>query len=96
VRVLKIRVFLVIENHLLRDVLARRLRRQADVELSGKGGSGETDPGEVAKSGSDVALLDFLDPKWVCLANCYGRADFAGNRAAQVNWLSLSERIRWQ
>ena len=65
VRVLKIRVFLVIENRLLRDVLARRLRRQADVELSGKGGSGETDPGEVAKSGSDVALLDFLDPKWV-------------------------------
>ena len=30
------------------------------------------------------------------LANCYGRADFTGNRAAQVNWLSLSERIRWQ
>jgi hypothetical protein len=30
------------------------------------------------------------------LANCYGRADFPGNRAAQVNWLSLSERIRWQ
>jgi integral membrane sensor domain MASE1 len=30
------------------------------------------------------------------LANCYGRADFTGNRAAQVNWLSLWERIRWQ
>jgi len=29
------------------------------------------------------------------LANCYGRGDFTGNRAAQVNWLSLSERIRW-
>jgi hypothetical protein len=32
----------------------------------------------------------------VWLANCYGRADFAGNHAAQLNWLSLSERIRWQ
>ena len=32
----------------------------------------------------------------VWLANCYGRADFSGNRVAQVNWLSLSERIRWQ
>jgi hypothetical protein len=31
----------------------------------------------------------------VWLANCYGRGDFTGNRAAQVNWLSLSERIRW-
>jgi hypothetical protein len=30
------------------------------------------------------------------LPNCYGRADFTGNRTAQVNWLSLSERIRWQ
>ena len=45
VGVLKIRVFLVIENRLLRDVLARLLRRQADVELSGKGGGGETNPG---------------------------------------------------
>jgi RNA polymerase sigma factor (sigma-70 family) len=67
VRVLKIRVFLVIENRLLRDVLARLLRRQADVELSGKSGSGETNPGEVAKSGSDVALLDFLDPEWIAV-----------------------------
>jgi uncharacterized protein YjbI with pentapeptide repeats len=32
----------------------------------------------------------------VWLANCYGRADFTGNRAAQVNWPLLSERIRWQ
>ena len=32
----------------------------------------------------------------VWLANCYGRADFTGNRAAQVNWLSLSERIPWR
>jgi DNA-binding NarL/FixJ family response regulator len=63
--VLKIRVFLVIENRLLRDTLAHLLRRQADVELSGKGGSGETNPGEVAKSGCDVALLDFLDPQWM-------------------------------
>jgi DNA-binding NarL/FixJ family response regulator len=65
VRVLKIRVFLVIESRLLRDALARLLCRQADVELSGKGGSGETNPGEVARSGSDVALLDSLDPEWM-------------------------------
>jgi DNA-binding NarL/FixJ family response regulator len=62
--VLKIRVFLVIENRLLRDTLAHLLRRQGDVELSGKSGSGETNPDEVAQSGCDVALLDFLDPEW--------------------------------
>ena len=67
VRVLKIRVFLIIENRLLRDTLGHLLRRQGDVELSGKSGSGETNPEEVAKSGCDVALLDFLDPEWIAV-----------------------------
>jgi uncharacterized membrane protein len=40
-----------------------------------------------------LALLALLN---LWLANCCGRADFTGNRAVQVNWLSLSERIRWQ
>jgi hypothetical protein len=40
--------------------------------------------------------LGFAGIASLWLANCYGRADFTGNRAAQVNWLSLSERIRWQ
>ena len=35
----------------------------------------------------------FFQSEMLWLANCYGRADFTG--AAQVNWLSLSERIRW-
>ena len=65
VRVLKIRVFLVIENRLLRDALAHLLHRQGDFELSGKGGSCERDPEEVVESGCDVALLDFLDPAWM-------------------------------
>jgi hypothetical protein len=66
-RVLKIRVFLIIKNRLLRDVLARLLRRQENVELSWKSGSGETNPEEVAKSGCDIALLDFLDPDWLLI-----------------------------
>ena len=63
--VLKIRVFLVIENRLLRDTLAHLLGRHGDIEVSGKSGSGETNPEEVAKSGCDVTLLDFLDPEWM-------------------------------
>ena len=63
VRVLEIRAFLIIENRLLRDALAHLLRRQGNIELSGQGGSGEKTPEEVAKSGCDVALLDFLDPE---------------------------------
>jgi DNA-binding NarL/FixJ family response regulator len=63
----KIRVFLVIENRLLRDMLAHVVRRQEDLELSGKSGSGETNPEQVAKSGCDVALLDFVDPEWLSM-----------------------------
>src|SRR3974390_335362 len=73
VRVLKIRVFLIIESRLLRDVLAHLLRRQGDIELSGKGGSGETNPEEVAKSGCDIALLDFLDTEWMSVARKHGQ-----------------------
>ena len=65
VRVLKIRVFLVIENRLLRDALARLLRRQGDIEISGQDAGGETNPEQVAKSGWDVVLLDSLDPEWM-------------------------------
>jgi len=63
--VLKIRVFLVVENRLLRDVLARLLSRKDNVELSDKSGSAETNPEELAKSGCDVAVLDFLNPEWM-------------------------------
>ena len=49
-------------------------------------------------------LLSQPRPSWAVseretnlwLANCYGRADFTGNSAAQVNWVSLSQRIRRQ
>ena len=64
-QVSKIRVFLISGNRLLRDMLANLLRRQGDFELSGKRGSRETSPEEVAKSGCDVALLDFVDPDWM-------------------------------
>jgi hypothetical protein len=45
---------------------------------------------------SDQTVGNILRRHGRWLANCYVRADFTGNRGAQVNWLSLSERIRWQ
>ena len=47
-----------------------------------------------SSSGALAAITNAVRSLW--LANCYGRADLTGNRAAQVNWLSLSERIRRQ
>jgi DNA-binding NarL/FixJ family response regulator len=67
VRESKIRVFLMIENRLLRDTLAHLLRRQRDVELSGMAGSRETNPEEVVNRGCDVALFDFVDPEWIAV-----------------------------
>jgi len=67
-----IRVFVVIENRLLRDVVARLLCRQGEIELCGKGGS-ETSPEEVAKSGGDVELLDFVDAQWLSAVRERGR-----------------------
>jgi DNA-binding NarL/FixJ family response regulator len=73
VEVLKIRVFLLIKNRLLRDTLAHLLRRHGGLEVSGKSGSEETNPEEVAKSGCDVALLDFLDPGWMSAVRKQGQ-----------------------
>jgi hypothetical protein len=61
--------------------------------LTGRGNAFE----RVFDKARTLAILS-AEPGEICLwlANCYGRADFTGNRAAQVNWLSLLERIRWQ
>lgn len=74
-RVLKIRVFLLIENRLLRDVLTHLLRRQGDLELTGNGGRDETNSDEVARGGFDVALLDFVHLKWISVAREQSRVE---------------------
>jgi len=49
-----------------------------------------TPPQEMPYTIVNVMIDRLVRSLW--LANCYGRANFTG--AAQVNWLSLSERIR--
>ena len=68
----RIRVFVVMENRLLRDVVARLLCRQGEIELCGKGGRA-TPSEELAKSGCEVELLDFVDAEWMSAVRERGR-----------------------
>ena len=58
------RVFLAIESRLMRDMLARLLRRHDDLEVEGWNGPGEIPAAEVAKSGCDLVVTDYLDREW--------------------------------
>ena len=60
-----IRVFLLIENRLLRDVLQRLLRKRADLFMAGCNEPAGCSPQEVEESTCDVLLLDFFDSRWL-------------------------------
>ncbi len=60
-----IRVFLLIENRLLRDVLQRLLRKRSDLVIAGCNEPGACSPQAVERSGCDVLLLDFFDSRWL-------------------------------
>ena len=52
-------VFLATENRLLRDTLARLLRKQAGIRVAGAVASTENISGQILESESDVVLADF-------------------------------------
>lgn len=60
----KIRVFVLLQNRLLRDVLIRVLRRR-NMEVVGYGSQQEATAEEITKSGCDVLLVDFFSRQWV-------------------------------
>jgi DNA-binding NarL/FixJ family response regulator len=78
VETVKRRVFLVMENRLLRDLLARLLRRERDLEVCGRSGPRDTTVEEVTKNGCDVVVLDFLEREWLAV----GRGPSQGTREA--------------
>lgn len=52
-------VFLATENRLLRDTLARLLRKQSGIQVAGMAANTENISGQVAESGCDTVLTDF-------------------------------------
>jgi DNA-binding NarL/FixJ family response regulator len=60
-----IRVLLLLENRLLREALARLLRRRADLFVVASFGKEECSPDRPLVTQFDVMVLDFLDTAWL-------------------------------
>lgn len=55
-----VRVFLLIDNRLLRETLVRLLIKKPDLHLVGEGSSTGTDPADIRKSACDILVVDHL------------------------------------
>jgi len=60
-----IRVFLLIENRLLREALGRLCRKRPDLQVVGESGRNDLQLGELQEPRCDVLIFDFLDLKWL-------------------------------
>jgi DNA-binding NarL/FixJ family response regulator len=70
----EIRVYLLAENRLLRDTLARLLRKKSEINVVGVGGSSESAKEAIFVSNCDVVLMDSLDDE-ACSALLEGVTD---------------------
>jgi DNA-binding NarL/FixJ family response regulator len=59
------RVFLLIENRLLREALTRLLRKRGDILIVGQGNRDDVTHSMVAETSCSVLVLDFADPDWL-------------------------------
>lgn len=57
----EVRVYLLAENRLLRDTLARLLRKRAEISVVGVSRSSETSKNEILESQCDVVLMDSFE-----------------------------------
>ncbi len=62
---LPIRVFLTVENRLLRDALGRLFRKRPDLLIVGCGEAGGSSRQMVLGARCDVLVLDFFDTEWL-------------------------------
>jgi DNA-binding NarL/FixJ family response regulator len=60
-----VRVFLLIENRLLREALTRLLRKRCEILIVGQGNRETVTPEEVLESSCTVLALDFADANWL-------------------------------
>jgi DNA-binding NarL/FixJ family response regulator len=60
-----IRVFLLIENRLLRESLVRLFRKRPDLLVVGQGGQGQTAPCHVLDTKSEVLVTDSFLTEWM-------------------------------
>lgn len=88
-----IRVFLLIENRLLRESLVRRLRNRLDLLVVGQSGHAEATARRVLDSQCDVLVTDSLQTKWLPANITLESGDHAIFRAVVIAMESDEEQF---
>jgi two-component system, NarL family, nitrate/nitrite response regulator NarL len=65
-----VRVFLLLENRLLRETLTRIFRKRDDLQVVGSESKESCTPQLIRDSQCHVIVFDFLDPEWLRLTRC--------------------------
>jgi two-component system NarL family response regulator len=60
-----IRVFLLIENRLLREALCRLFRKRSEFQIAGQCGQKDLNPTDLLDARFDVLAIDFFDRAWL-------------------------------
>ncbi len=92
---LPIRVFLLIENRLLRDVLQRLLRKRTDLVMVGCNEPGECSEQSVVETGSNVLLVDFFDSRWLPRNLALKTGKTAVPKALLIGMSEETEQFMW-
>jgi DNA-binding NarL/FixJ family response regulator len=59
-----VRIYLLIENRLLREALDRLFKKRPDLNVVGRGGQSEITPEQLQELNCDVVAFDFFDARW--------------------------------
>lgn len=79
-----IRIFLLIENRLLREALARLFRKRVDLLVIGQSGHAEATHRGVLDSNCDVLVIDSLQMSWLSANTALDSADRASFRTVLI------------
>ncbi len=88
-----IRVFLLLENRLLRDVLARRFRKRADLLVVGCDKRAECSPQRLLETQCDLLVLDFFDAEWLPVNLRIQTGNFSALRSLLIGMNGDSEQF---
>lgn len=83
-RATAIRVFLIVENRLLREALRRLFHKSADLQVVGEKGERNCSHQELLDSKCDVLVIDFFDLQW-----CRSHLLFAAPEFCQLRTLLI-------
>ena len=79
-----IRVFLMIENRLLREALIRLLRKRSDLVIVGDDGPGDTTASQVHETPFDVLLIDSFQTTWPAAKVAHANGGHAAYKAVLI------------